>query len=168
MTRIYCACAPFELKTVRNVVSTVVAVPTVHVHVVYHGTSSHYSHPITSVFQPFAAWPSPALPAVSLHTCVSLCHLFGDNLDKPRPKNNNEQCLSIARGPESVGGARVTVVTRKNAGIDLDPAEAAGSSSSITRTSTKIPVDGLFGIYNLLSGPFVAVISRSKLRCGAG
>lgn len=148
--------------------STVVAVPTVHVHVVYHGTSSHYSHPITSVFQPFAEWPSPALPAISLHTCVYLCHLFGDNLDKPRPKNNNEQCLSIARGPESVGGARVTVVTRKDAGIDLDPAEAAGSSSSITRTSTKIPVDGLFGIYNLLSGPFVAVISRSKLRCGAG
>eukprot|EP00903_Cladosiphon_okamuranus_P018570 g17093.t1 len=75
-----------------------------------------------------------------------------------------DECLSVARGPESLGGARVTVVTRKDAGIDPDLAEATGSSSVARKASTKITVDGLFGIYNLLSGPFVAVISRSKLR----
>lgn len=49
----------------------------------------------------------------------------------------------------------VTVVKRKDAGI------APGSPEHVTT----IPVDGLFGVYDLLSGPFVAVIRRSKLRC---
>ena len=48
----------------------------------------------------------------------------------------------------------VTVVKKKDAGI------APGSPGHVTT----IPVDGLFGVYDLLSGPFVAVIRRSKLR----
>lgn len=60
------------------------------------------------------------------------------------------------------------MVSRKEAGIDLDLTETTGSPSVAGKASTKISVDGLFGIYNLLSGPFVAVISRSKLRCGGG
>ncbi|CAM9260238.1 unnamed protein product, partial [Laminaria digitata] len=66
----------------------------------------------------------------------------------------DDECLSISRGPESGGGAVVTVVNRKDAGI------APGSPGHVTT----IPVDGLFGVYDLLSGPFVAVIRRSKLR----
>ncbi|CAM9750417.1 unnamed protein product, partial [Ectocarpus sp. 8 AP-2014] len=78
-----------------------------------------------------------------------------------------DECLSIARGPESLGGARVRVVARKDAGIEEAPAAAAAggdSRSSTGTTATRIPVDGLFGVYDLLSGPFVAVISRSTLR----
>lgn len=46
------------------------------------------------------------------------------------------------------------MVRREHAGID-------GASPGYV---TAIPVDGLFGVYDLLSGPFVAVIRRSKLR----
>ncbi|CAM9458263.1 unnamed protein product, partial [Scytosiphon promiscuus] len=79
-----------------------------------------------------------------------------------------DECLSIARGEESLGGARVTVVARKDAGIEDTVLAAEGVSSPFLlgekMSATKIPVDGLFGVYDLLSGPFVAVISRSKLR----
>lgn len=66
----------------------------------------------------------------------------------------DKKCLSISRGPESAGGALVSVVSKADAGIDRR------SSGYVTT----IPVDGLFGVYDLLSGPFVAVIRRSKLR----
>lgn len=104
--------------------------------------------------------------AYNVH-CHFPAHLWNVSVKTPTNYDENEQCLSIARGPESLAGARVTVVARKDAGIDPDQAEAVGASSA-RQASTKIPVDGLFGIYNLLSGPFVAVISRSKLRCGGG
>lgn len=70
------------------------------------------------------------------------------------------------------------MVARKDAGIEHKKTEAEGAATAVSSsfplgekaptTTTKIPVDGLFGVYDLLSGPFVAVISRSKLRCGAG
>ncbi|CAM9820242.1 unnamed protein product, partial [Ascophyllum nodosum] len=66
-----------------------------------------------------------------------------------------DECLSIDRGPESAnGGARVTVIRREEAGV------SRGSPGYIMTVS----VDGLFGVYDLLSGPFLAVIRRSKLR----
>lgn len=53
-----------------------------------------------------------------------------------------------------MGGARVAVVSRGDAGID---STSAGYVSTMS-------IDGLFGVYDLLSGPFVAVVRRSKLR----
>lgn len=52
----------------------------------------------------------------------------------------------------------MTVVQREEAGI------TRGSPGYLM----SISVDGLFGVYDLLSGPFLAVIRRSKLRCCKG
>ncbi|CAM9873227.1 unnamed protein product [Choristocarpus tenellus] len=65
------------------------------------------------------------------------------------------ECLVIARGPESASSARVSMRTKKSI-VGMIP----GSPGYVSTIS----IDGIFGVYDLLSGPFIAVIRRSKLR----
>lgn len=91
--------------------------------------------------------PSPYLPLNSSATAL-------DSWGLACVLSAKRQCLSIWRGIESAGLARMSVVKRADAGVDK-------GSPGYVRT---VPVEGLFGFFDLPSGPFLAVIRRSKLR----
>jgi hypothetical protein len=93
--------------------------------------------------------------------------------------------LSLTTGRESGGGAPLT------SGLEVklfshrpsaEEAEGTASSSSTSSTSSSkkagsssgggqvVPIDAVYGIYDLLSGPFVAVVVESEARvvgCGS-
>ena len=65
-----------------------------------------------------------------------------------------DQFLVMERGPDSADGVKIDVLSREEIGL----------SSSAKAIESRIPVDGIYGIYDLESGPHVAFITKSETK----